>query len=134
MKKVTKINKQSKAKKAVKATTKKNVKATKTTVKVTKTPAKVATKATPKATTKTTVKATAKAVVTNRPTMIKVKTKTGKSFQISTSPIKGGRKVTSPKTKKVIYVGANVNRDQARVVFASYANVPYTGISARRVR
>lgn len=59
-----------------------------------------------------------------------VTTKAGQTFNVSTYPINGGRKVTSPNTDKVIYTDANITRDEARAIFQSYANVPRTGISA----
>jgi len=68
-----------------------------------------------------------------KPNLFKVVTKTGKSFMISNTPIPGGKKVTSNRSKKVIYVSGKIDRDQARVVYASYAKVPYTGISAKNI-
>lgn len=59
-----------------------------------------------------------------------VKTTSGVAYKASTSPIPGGRKVTSPKTDKVLYLEGSVNRDTARNLFANWAKVPYTGISA----
>jgi ssDNA-binding Zn-finger/Zn-ribbon topoisomerase 1 len=61
-----------------------------------------------------------------------VTTKNGKTYQVSTAPMKTGRKVTSTSTDKVLYVG-NVSRDEARSIFATYAGVPYTGISATTI-
>ena len=60
-----------------------------------------------------------------------VTTKAGQTFNVSTFPIKGGRKVVSPAApEKVLYTSAEVTRDQARAIFQAYANVPRTGISA----
>jgi len=59
-----------------------------------------------------------------------VTTKAGQTFNVSTFPIKGGRKVTSPSTDMVLYTSPEVTRDQARAIFQVYANVPRTGISA----
>jgi hypothetical protein len=56
-----------------------------------------------------------------------VRTKTG-SYNVSTSPISGGRKVTSSATEKVLFVPAGVTRDQARSIFQVYTSVPRTGI------
>jgi len=63
-------------------------------------------------------------------TLFPVTTKAGQTFNVSTFPIKGGRKVTSPDTEKILYTPAEVTRDQARAIFQAYANVPRTGISA----
>ena len=62
-----------------------------------------------------------------------VTTRTGKTYKVSTSPLKGGRKVTSANSEKVLYVPAGVNRDEARSIYATYAQVPYTGISATTI-
>lgn len=56
-------------------------------------------------------------------------TKTGESFEVSSKPIEGGKKICSSETDKVLYVKANINRDKARSIFQSYANVNRTGIS-----
>lgn len=63
-------------------------------------------------------------------TLFPVTTKTGQTFDVSTFPIKGGRKVVSPATDKILYTPAGVTRDQARSIFQVYANVPREGISA----
>ena len=63
-------------------------------------------------------------------TLFPVTTKTGQIFNVSTFPIKGGRKVVSPATDKVLYTPAEVTRDQARSIFQVYADVPRAGISA----
>jgi len=63
-------------------------------------------------------------------TLFPVTTKSGQTFNVSTFPIKGGRKVTSPDTEMILYTPAEVTRDQARAIFQVYANVPRTGISA----
>lgn len=57
--------------------------------------------------------------------------KSGKSYTASLAPMAGARKVTSPNTTKVMYV--NADRDTARNLFANWAGVPYTGISATLV-
>jgi len=62
--------------------------------------------------------------------MFTVTTKSGKTYKVSGKPISGGRKVVSTATDKVLYVPANITRDEARSIFATYAKVPYTGISA----
>ena len=59
-----------------------------------------------------------------------VTTKAGHTFNVSNYPIKGGRKVTSPATDKVLYTPPEVTRDEARAIFQAYADVPRTGISA----
>ena len=59
-----------------------------------------------------------------------VKTSAGVAYKASLSSIPGGRKVTSPNTDKVLYLEGSVNRDTARNLFANWAKVPYTGISA----
>lgn len=63
-------------------------------------------------------------------TLFPVTTKAGLTFNVSTFPIKGGRKVVSPATDKVLYTPAEVTRDQARSIFQVYADVPRAGISA----
>lgn len=68
-----------------------------------------------------------------KPQMFNVKTKSGKSVKASLKPIKGGRITTSPKTKKVLYFDGTVNRDNARVAFSAFANIPRTGISYQKV-
>lgn len=63
-------------------------------------------------------------------TLFPVTTKAGQTFTVSTFPIKGGRKVVSPATDKILYTPAEVTRDQARSIFQVYAEVPRAGISA----
>ncbi len=63
-------------------------------------------------------------------TLFPVTTKAGQTFNVSSTPIKGGRKVVSSATDKVLYTTPEVTRDQARAIFQAYANVPRTGISA----
>lgn len=63
-------------------------------------------------------------------TLFPVTTKAGQTFNVSTVPIPGGRKVVSPATDKVIYTTPEVTRDQARSIFQVYADVPRAGISA----
>lgn len=58
-----------------------------------------------------------------------VTTGSGKVYEVSAKPVKGGRKVTSMATDKVLYVTSGVTRDQARSIFQAYANVSRTGIS-----
>jgi len=55
------------------------------------------------------------------------------AYKASLSPIPGGRKVTSVKSDKVLYLAPGVSRDTARNLFARWAGVPYTGISATSV-
>jgi ribosome-binding protein aMBF1 (putative translation factor) len=57
-----------------------------------------------------------------------VKTSKGVAYTASLNPMPGSRKVTSPNTTKVLYV--NADRDTARNLFANWAGVAYTGISA----
>jgi hypothetical protein len=63
-------------------------------------------------------------------TLFPITTKAGQTFNVSSAPIKGGRKLVSPATDKVLYTPAEVTRDQARALFQVYADVPRTGISA----
>ena len=63
-------------------------------------------------------------------TLFPVTTKNGQVFNVSSTPIKGGRKVISPATDKVLYTSPEVTRDQARAILMAYADVPRTGISA----
>jgi len=63
-------------------------------------------------------------------TIFPITTKAGQTFNVSTFPIIGGRKVVSPVTDKVLYTPADVTRDQARSIFQVYADVPRAGISA----
>lgn len=60
--------------------------------------------------------------------VFEVKTKSGVAYQASLTSVPGSRRVSSPRTDKVLFV-LGANRDQARSVFANYANVPYTGIN-----
>ena len=64
----------------------------------------------------------------NRTGTFEVQTKSGVAYTVSLAPVPGSRKVSSPRTDKVLYI-MNANRDQARSAFANYANVPYTGIN-----
>lgn len=63
-------------------------------------------------------------------TMFPVTTKSGKTFNVSSVPIRGGRKIESTETDKILYTTPEITRDEARAIFQAFANVPRTGISA----
>jgi NAD-dependent SIR2 family protein deacetylase len=67
------------------------------------------------------------------PTTFSVTTKSGKEYQVSSVAILGGRKVVSTASDKVIFTAPEVSRDEARAIYAAYAGVPNTGISATKV-
>lgn len=68
-----------------------------------------------------------------KPQMITITSKSGMVIEAFTSPVKGGRITTSPKTNKVLYFGGEVTRDAARVAFSNYANIERTGIKFEKV-
>jgi hypothetical protein len=53
----------------------------------------------------------------------------GKSFKVSNTPVTGSRKVTHEGTTKVVYV-VGATRDEARSLFAKYANVTRNSVKA----
>ena len=67
------------------------------------------------------------------PATFNVTTKNGKSYEVSSTPISGGRKIVSTASDKVLFVAPGVTRDEARAIYATYAKVSYTGISASLV-
>jgi len=62
-----------------------------------------------------------------------VTTGSGKTFEVSTKPIVGGRKVVSCDSTQVLYTQVGVTRDEARSVYQSYTGVSRSGISATLV-
>ena len=64
---------------------------------------------------------------------VSITTKSGRAVEASTNQIAGGRMTTSPNTDKVLYFGANIDRDTARIAFSAFANVPRTGITFQKV-
>jgi len=75
----------------------------------------------------------AKVAAPATPTTFNVTTKNGKSYNVSSTPISGGRKIVSTASDKVLFVAPGVTRDEARAIYATYAKVSYTGISASLV-
>ena len=76
---------------------------------------------------------TAPVAKTAAPATFNVTTKNGKSYEVSSTPISGGRKIVSTASDKVLFVAPGVTRDEARAIYATYAKVSYTGISASLV-
>ena len=60
--------------------------------------------------------------------ILSVTTKSGRVIEAFTKPISGGRRASSPNTEKVLFFKPGVARDQARIAFSAFANVPMTGI------
>ncbi len=56
-------------------------------------------------------------------------TPNGRSFEVSSTPVVGSRKVTTNGSTKVIYV-VGATRDEARSVFQKYAKVARNTVSA----
>lgn len=68
-----------------------------------------------------------------KPQLLTITSKSGKTIEASTTPIKGGRITTSPNTNKVLYFNTNVSRDAARVAFSTFAKIVRTGIKFEMV-
>ncbi len=64
----------------------------------------------------------------NKTNTFMLKTKNGRIFKASKSPVPNSRKSSHYNSSEIIYV-LNAKRDEARAIFANYANVPMTGIS-----